>query len=453
MKSIKHVGVFVLIAILYSTSNAQNSNNWMTYQRVEDAGFSKLKLDSAARTFEQMQSESFMVVHGGNVLLSLGDPTRRFMCHSIRKSFMSAMYGIYIDRKEIALNKTLRELGIQDKATLSDTELDATIEHLISSRSGIYHPAAYEPRSMQVNRPTRGSARPGEKFFYNNWDFNTLVTIFNQETDQDFFEAFMRDIAKPIGMEDFRMEDMHYRTEPDKSFHPAYLFKMSSRDLARFGQLYLNKGMWKGERIIPKNWIEKSTSPISYTEGSGGRDTYGFLWWIDNQSFDETAFYASGLGGHRLYVLPESELVVVHRVNTYLMESETDINIINLIQNVIAAKTRKPASKPVLIPFIPEISSRNEVQVAGNILKNYVGTYTHPFFKEITVAVEDGILKMTGEILGNFRLIPRSESEFTVEDIPELPLEMVETNDESMQGTSITEVDHQRIPTKIIFYY
>ncbi len=251
MNRTKHIWALLIVTLLNFTAFAQKNNEWQTYKRVEDAGFSKAGLDSVAGAFEQMQSESFMVIHKGNVLLSLGDPSRRFMCHSIRKSFMSAMYGIYLEKGDLDLSKTLKELNIQDKEALTDVELNATVEHLISARSGIYHSAAYEPRSMKANRPERGSAKPGEAFFYNNWDFNTLVTIFNQETNQDFFEAFMRNIANPIGMQDLRIEDMTYRNEPDKSIHPAYLFKMSSRDLARFGQLYLNKGMWDEKRILP----------------------------------------------------------------------------------------------------------------------------------------------------------------------------------------------------------
>lgn len=451
MNRTKHIWVVLIISLLNITTFAQK-NEWQTYKRVEDAGFSKVGLDSVAGAFEQMQSESFMVVHKGNVLLSLGDPSRRFMCHSIRKSFMSAMYGIYLEKGDLDLSKTLRELNIQDKEALTDVELNATVEDLISARSGIYHPAAYEPRSMKANRPERGSAKPGEAFFYNNWDFNTLVSIFNQETNQDFFEAFMRDIANPIGMQDLRTEDMIYRNEPDKSIHPAYLFKMSSRDLARFGQLYLNKGMWDDKRILPESWVEKSTSLRSTTESFEGRDGYGYLWWIDNQSFGEPAFYASGLGGHRMYVFPESELVVVHRVNTYLMMGERNENISNLIDMVLAAKTEKASKKPKLAPFMPEQVSEDAIDIPKDILNQYLGTYTHPFFKEIEVYLEDEQLKVKGEILGNFRLFPKSNTKFEVEDIPELPLEMIKTEDEGLKGTSTTEVNERRIPVKIIIY-
>ena len=121
-------------------------------------------------------------------------------------------------------------------------ENSATIHDLLTSRSGVFHPAAYETDSMQKKRPLRNSHDPGTFWFYNNWDFNALLTIFNQETKQDFFAQFEEKIAKPIQMERFRLKDTFYHYEHQVSSHPAYLFRMSTLDLARFGLLYLRKG-------------------------------------------------------------------------------------------------------------------------------------------------------------------------------------------------------------------
>ncbi len=153
-----------------------------------------------------------------------------------------------------------------------------------------------------------------------------------------------------------------------------------------------------------------------------------------------------------MYVFPESELVVVHRVNTYLMMGERNENISNLIDMVLAAKTEKASKKPKLAPFMPEQVSEDAIDIPKDILNQYLGTYTHPFFKEIEVYLEDEQLKVKGKILGNFRLIPKSNTEFKVEDIPELPLEMIKTEDEGLKGTSTTEVNERRIPVKIIIY-
>ncbi len=143
---------------------------------------------------------------------------------SVRKSYMSAMVGIYADKGKINLNSTLADLGIDEVPPLTAIEKQARVIDLLAARSGIYLPAAYSPRSMKL--PQRGKHRPDEAWLYNNWDFNVLATIFNQNTGKDFFEAFYKEIARPIQMEDFRLFDCFYRYEKEKSLHPAYLFKL-----------------------------------------------------------------------------------------------------------------------------------------------------------------------------------------------------------------------------------
>jgi len=71
---------------------------------------------------------------------------------------------------------------------------------------------------------------------------NALGTIFEQETGAKIFDAFKKEIADPIGMEDFSVENCEYFYQKDKSQHPSYSFRMSARDMARFGLLYLRKG-------------------------------------------------------------------------------------------------------------------------------------------------------------------------------------------------------------------
>jgi CubicO group peptidase (beta-lactamase class C family) len=98
---------------------------------------------------------------------------------------------------------------------------------------------------MEEKKPARGSHAPGTGTFwyYNNWDFNTLSYIYEQSAGKKTFDAFYREIAQPIGMQDFRGTDIF--TGPDTRF-PAYPFEMSVRDLARFVLLYLHGGKWNG---------------------------------------------------------------------------------------------------------------------------------------------------------------------------------------------------------------
>ena len=84
---------------------------------------------------------------------------------------------------------------------------------------------------------------------------------------------------------------------------------MRSRDLLKIGQLYLNKGEWKGEQIISPEWVEKSTTPHARIEFGPGYD-YGYLWWI-TEFGGERAYYMTGTGGNKVAVFPDLDVVAV----------------------------------------------------------------------------------------------------------------------------------------------
>jgi CubicO group peptidase (beta-lactamase class C family) len=96
---------------------------------------------------------------------------------------------------------------------------------------------------------------------------------------------------------------------------------MSARDLAKFGQLHLNKGKWNGKQIIPEEWIDRITDDYTTTGekllGSG----HGYLWWVpvDNKSREmgipEGTYVATGFGSQRIVVIPHWDTVIVHQVN------------------------------------------------------------------------------------------------------------------------------------------
>ena len=293
---------------------------WRKVKKPELLGWSSEKLAAARVYSEQIGSAAVMIVDDGVVVDAWGDITRKFECHSMRKSLLSALIGIHVEEGDIDLSKTMEELGIDDnEPSLTETEKLATVGDLIKARSGIYHPALYESIDMKAMRPKRHSHAPGTFYYYNNWDFNALGTIFEQETGTKIFQEFDRRIAKPLQIEDFKVSDCHYVTGDD-SIHPAYPFRMSARDLARFGLLFLREGRWQGRHIISADWVRESTASHSKRGIGGG---YGYMWWtgvksglLPNVSVKEHSYYAAGWGGHRVFVLPYRKLVVVHRANT-----------------------------------------------------------------------------------------------------------------------------------------
>ena len=167
--------------------------NWMKYTNPQDAGFSLEKLEIAKQYWDSTQSSACMIVHNGAVVTAWGEIERRFMCHSVRKSLLNALYGSYVDNGIIDTEKTLKEMGIDDSTPLTEQEKQAKIVDLLKSASGVYLPAASEP--LNVRKPPREGHKPGTHFYYNNWDFNALGTIFEKETNTNLFQEFKSKIA------------------------------------------------------------------------------------------------------------------------------------------------------------------------------------------------------------------------------------------------------------------
>lgn len=278
------------------------------------AGWSIDRLKAAHDYAASLKPTAVMVVQDGKVIASWGDVARKVNVASVRKSLLSALYGIAVAEGRIDLGSTLADLNIGDKPpALTAAERQATVRDLLMARSGIYHPAAYETGDMRRNRPERGSHAPGTFWFYNNWDFNALGTIYRQQTGEDIFRSFAQRIAAPIGMQDFSARDGTYVSE-QRSIHPAYPFRLSARDAARFGQLYLDAGRWSDQQVIPASWLKASTTVYSATDrGSMG---YGYLWWTLNPDvFGAGAALASGYGGQAIAIVPSKHLVVVQTVD------------------------------------------------------------------------------------------------------------------------------------------
>jgi CubicO group peptidase (beta-lactamase class C family) len=289
--------------------------HWEKHNR---AGWSEPLLKAAREYAATKKTAAFLVVQSGRIVDQWGDLDKKIEVRSIRKSFLSALYGIHVAEGHIDLGKTLGELGIDDRPpALTPTEKQATILDLLRARSGVYHDAARETAQMQSKRPTRGSHPPGSFYYYNNWDFNALGTIFQKLTGKNIFEEFARLIAVPLGMEDYTVADGRFAgregsTVGGDSIHLNYIFSMTARDMARFGYLYLRNGRWGERQVIPANWVVRTSTSYSHVDSYssfGPQTGYGLLWWTE-----EWGYSAVGAGGHLIAVIPSKDLVIVHRV-------------------------------------------------------------------------------------------------------------------------------------------
>jgi len=322
------VAALVACGLDTCTADAKYSFPQKSWERVDPAaaGWSVPELQAAKEYGKAIGSMSWMLIENGKVVDSYGPLDILNSLHSARKSFMSAMYGQAIADGTIDLSKTMADLGIDDNdPKLTPEEKQATIRDLLMARSGVYHVALGEAPEMAAARPQRHSHPHGTFWYYNNWDFNTLGSIFNQLTKKSLYEFLNDRIAVPLQMEDFKLSDQQYEDGPE-SIHKYYNIEMSARDMARFGQLFLNNGCWNGRQIVPAAWVKESTAPYSDTVSNfipDGNGYYGYLWWVvaHNKSFPNTSlpdgsYAALGAGPQIILVIPKRGLVLVHRTAT-----------------------------------------------------------------------------------------------------------------------------------------
>ena len=344
----------IFIALFIFAISCTNSvKKTFNYSPPESKGYSSAKLDTLKAFLEKSGTSSLLILVDGELIFEYGNTAKKRLIHSVRKCLLNSLIGIAVEQGKIDTSMTMKEMGIQDVSLLSNLEQNARIADLLKSQSGIYHPAAAMSQGMINSLPPRNSSNPGEQYYYNNWDFNTLGAILEQQTGESIYDLFLNEIALPIGMSDYKgnyvkidgeaenvelpKTDGFYQYEKSKSNYPAYHFRMSTRDLALYGQLYLNKGKWNGKQIIPQDWIEASTSPTAIYDDDYNLG-YGMLWKLrlSDDKKKVVSFYHTGVGIHLLAIYPARNMVLVHRVDTekeYTYEKSDFYKMIGLLMN------------------------------------------------------------------------------------------------------------------------
>ena len=299
-----------------------------------DTTIDQIKLDSALGfVFNHSYNEkpvltrAVVIVHKGNIIAEQYgrgyNQNSKFLGWSMAKSVTSALIGILV--KEGKLNVSQPAPVAQWRAA-KDARNKITLEHLLQQTSGLNFVEDYASHSNATNMlfnkgdmagyvaslPVKD--KPGSRFYYSSGNSNVLSGIIRTIVGQKDYHAFpYKALFHKIGMH-------HTLMEPDASgtFVGSSYIYASARDYARFGLLYLNDGVWNGERILPEGWVKKTTT----APAANKLKNYGYQFWLngfDDSNTTEKAypgmpddlFMADGYGGQRIYIIPSRQLVIV----------------------------------------------------------------------------------------------------------------------------------------------
>ncbi len=273
---------------------------------------------------DSANSTGIVVVDRGRIVFRFGDIEELSYIASCRKSVLAMLYGDWVERGIIDLDMTLEEMGFDDIGGLLDIEKQAKVRHLVTARSGVYHPASNGGDDL-ARAPERGSQQPGTYMLYSNWDFNAAGAAFEHFTKRDIYDELQAQLAIPLEFQDWDRSVHRKGGNLSISVNPSYHMHFSTRDMARIGLLMLNEGSWDGKQIISRDWAREIVSvvtpleamnPVSRRSGYFG---YGYMWWVWDGPRAvgpfEGAYTARGAVGQWITVLPALELVIAHKTD------------------------------------------------------------------------------------------------------------------------------------------
>lgn len=161
----------------------------------------------------------------------------------------------------------------------------------------------------------------------------TLGRLIEKQARQPLADYARQHLFGPLGITRF-----DWRFRPDSSSAETFCqASLRPRDMAKFGQLYLSHGRWRGRPVLPAAWVDSSLTKHSVVQGV----SYGYLWWLKHLNVGGTRYdgvFAQGNGGQRITVWPAQELVVVITGGNYNRQSPSDALIARYVLAGFAAK-------------------------------------------------------------------------------------------------------------------
>jgi len=285
-------------------------------------------IEAADRQVNTMHS--FMLVRHGHVI---GEawwkpeaPNKPHTLWSLSKSFNSTAVGLAIEEGKLSLDDPVLKFFPGDApADPSDNLKAMTVRDLLTMTCG--HET--EPKSVGGGPSVKAFLahpvphKPGTHFQYNTMGSYVLSAIVTKVTGQTELEFLKPRLFEPLGI-----EDPTWDTSPEGYSLGGYGLKLRTEDIAKFGQLYLQKGMWDGKQLIPRKWVEQATSKQVPNDqeshakmGADWTQGYGFQFWRCTHN----AYRGDGANGQFCIVIPDKEVVIAITAQTGDMQRELNV--------------------------------------------------------------------------------------------------------------------------------
>jgi CubicO group peptidase (beta-lactamase class C family) len=306
-------------------------------------------VEAADRTIDSMNS--FMLLRHGHVVAegwwSPYDAESPHSLYSLSKSFTSTAVGIAIAEGKLSLHDEVLKFFPEDAPDEPSNNLKAMrVSDLLRMSTG----QQSEPPRTPDQRWTRTFLahpvpfKPGTHFLYNTSATYMLSAIVQKATGSTVLDYLTPRLFEPLGI-----EHPTWEASPQGITTGGYGLSIRTEDIARFGQLYLQKGEWQGKQLVPAAWVEAATARQTSNGSNPGSDWdqgYGYQFWRCRHD----AYRGDGAFGQYCVVLPEQDAVIVITSGVKDMQA-----VLNLVWDKLL-----PALRPS--PLASDESSQRQLE-------------------------------------------------------------------------------------------
>ncbi|MBK8415098.1 MAG: serine hydrolase [Bacteroidetes bacterium] len=273
------------------------------------------------KALEQYRTVAFLVVQNDSIRYEEYwdnyDASSLSNSFSMAKSIISILIGIAHDEGKI---KSLDQTACEYLPDFCSPENKVvTIRQLLMMSSGLNDDEGYASLTSPVTRSyydtdlrkqmmeLRVVTKPGVSFNYMSANTQLLGFILEKATGKSISEYASEKLWQPIGAEHDAKWSLDHKDGTEKAY---CCFYSNARDFARIGKLFLNKGMWNGKQVISEAYVNAAISPASISDGDAPNTIYGYQWWLTDY-MGTPVFYARGILGQYIFVLPSKQLIFV----------------------------------------------------------------------------------------------------------------------------------------------
>ena len=260
-------------------------------------------------------------------------PQSKYLVYSSSKSFASTAAGLAIAGGKLTLDSKLGEFFPEANPP---AKREITVRQLLSMTSGAHSDNGVLQRADlfdYVLNELPMDFKPGEKWEYNNSGLSLLGPVIEKATGQNLAQILDEQVFQKIGIE---KDDWSWDTRDSKPL-PYSGLHITARGLARFGLLALNKGQWKGKKLVSSTWMTEATHASQDL-----KKDYGYLWWNNStgawKAVPSDAFASMGKFGNSMLMAPSLDLIVLRQIGDD-SANQRDVKLEELFALATAAVT------------------------------------------------------------------------------------------------------------------